>query len=177
MGPPRVPPGRGRGRARLVNGFEHEPVLAEAVAAVLLPAPGRLFLDGTVGGGGHSERLLLGGARVIGLDRDPRAVAAASARLARFGEAFRAIRADFRDARSVLGSLGIAGVDGALVDLGVSAQQLDEAARGFSFQRAGPLDMRMDRRQSLTAADLVNGLPVPELARLIRTLGEERWAG
>lgn len=158
-----------------MNGFEHEPVLAEAVAAVLLPAPGRLFLDGTVGGGGHSERLLLGGARVIGLDRDPRAVAAASARLARFGEAFRAIRADFRDARSVLGSLGIAGVDGALVDLGVSSPQLDDPARGFSFQRPGPLDMRMSG-EGETLGELLARVDERELCRILREYGEERFA-
>ncbi len=158
-----------------MNGFEHEPVLAEAVAAALLPGPGRLVLDGTVGGGGHSERLLLGGARVIGLDRDPRAVAAASARLARFGEAFRAIRADFRDARSVLGSLGIAGVDGALVDLGVSSPQLDDPARGFSFQRAGPLDMRMSG-EGETLGELLERVDERELCRMLREYGEERFA-
>ncbi len=158
-----------------MNGFEHEPVLAEAVAAILLPAPGRLLLDGTVGGGGHSERLLAGGARVIGLDRDPRAVAAASARLARFGEAFRAIRADFRDARSVLGSLGIAGVDGALVDLGVSSPQLDEPARGFSFQRAGPLDMRMSG-EGETLGEMLERIDERELCRILREYGEEPFA-
>ncbi len=158
-----------------MNGFEHEPVLAEAVAAALLPGPGRLVLDGTVGGGGHSERLLLGGARVIGLDRDPRAVAAASARLARFGEAFRAIRADFRDAGSVLGSLGIAGVDGALVDLGLSSPQLDDPARGFSFQRAGPLDMRMSG-EGETLGELLERVDERELCRILREYGEERFA-
>jgi 16S rRNA (cytosine1402-N4)-methyltransferase len=148
-----------------VNGFEHEPVLAEAVAAILRPAPGRLLLDGTLGGGGHAERLLLEGARVIGLDKDPRAIAAASARLARFGEAFRALRADFRDAGAVLESLGIAGVDGALVDLGVSSPQLDEPGRGFSFQRAGPLDMRMSG-EGETLGALLERVDERELCRI-----------
>ncbi len=158
-----------------MNGFEHEPVLAEEVAALLRPAPGRLVLDGTLGGGGHSERLLAGGARVIGLDRDPQAVAAASARLARFGEAFRALRADFRDARAVLGSLGIEGVDGALLDLGVSSPQLEDPGRGFSFQRAGPLDMRMSG-QGETLGELLERLDERELGRIIREYGEERFA-
>jgi 16S rRNA (cytosine1402-N4)-methyltransferase len=158
-----------------VNGFEHEPVLAEAVAAILRPAPGRLLLDGTLGGGGHAERLLLGGARVIGLDKDPRAIAAASARLARFGEAFRALRADFRDAGAVLASLGIAGVDGALVDLGVSSPQLDEPGRGFSFQRAGPLDMRMSG-EGETLGALLERVDERELCRILREYGQEPFA-
>ena len=158
-----------------MNGFEHEPVLSEPVASLLRPAPGRLLLDGTLGGGGHSERLLLAGARVIGLDRDPRAVAAASARLARFGEAFRALRADFRDARAVLDSLGVEGVDGALLDLGVSSPQLDDPGRGFSFQRAGPLDMRMSG-EGETLGELLERLDERELCRLLREYGEEPFA-
>ena len=111
--------------------FFHEPVLAREVVEVLRHAPGKLFLDGTLGGGGHTGLLLQEGARVIALDKDPRALAAATARLARFGEAFRAVRSDFRDAGAVLSALGISQVDGVLVDLGVSSPQLDEAARGF----------------------------------------------
>ncbi len=129
-----------------MTGFSHETVLPDEVVEILRPGAGKLLLDGTLGGGGHSERFLEKGARVIGVDRDPRALAAASARLARYGEAFRAVRADFRDAPEVLASLGLAGVDGALVDLGVSSPQFDEAERGFSFSRPGPLDMRMGRR-------------------------------
>ncbi|HYQ82091.1 MAG TPA: 16S rRNA (cytosine(1402)-N(4))-methyltransferase RsmH [Anaeromyxobacteraceae bacterium] len=158
-----------------MNGFEHEPVLAEEVASLLRPGPGRLLLDGTLGGGGHAERLLRAGASVIGLDRDPRAVAAASARLARFGEAFRALRADFREARAVLGSLGLAGVDGALVDLGVSSPQLDDPERGFSFQRAGPLDMRMSG-EGETLAELLERVDERELSRILREYGEEPFA-
>ena len=156
-------------------GFDHESVLAREAVALLRPAPGRIVLDGTLGGGGHAELLLAAGARVIGVDRDPRAVAAASARLARYGEAFRAVRADFRDARNVLSALGLAGVDGALVDLGVSSPQLDDPARGFSFREAGPLDMRMGG-EGETVAELLARVDVRDLERILREYGEEPFA-
>ena len=133
--------------------FVHASVLASEVVEILRPAPGKLLVDGTLGGGGHSELLLARGARVIGLDKDPRALAAATARLARWGEAFRAVRADFRDAKNVLSALGLAGVDGALVDLGVSSPQLDEAAHNLT-----------DARQQLPALR-------QELARILAQLG------
>jgi 16S rRNA (cytosine1402-N4)-methyltransferase len=155
--------------------YVHEPVLAKEVVEVLRPGPGRIFLDGTLGGGGHSGLLLEGGARVIALDKDPRALASASARLARFGEAFRAVRSDFRDAPAVLAALGLDGVDGALVDLGVSSPQLDDATRGFSFSRAGPLDMRMGE-EGETLADLLRRIDVRELARILEEYGEEPFA-
>jgi 16S rRNA (cytosine1402-N4)-methyltransferase len=142
---------------------------------VLRPQPGELFLDGTLGGGGHSGLLLEAGARVIALDKDPRALAAATARLARFGEAFRAVRSDFRDAKNVLAALGIRAVDGALVDLGVSSPQLDDAARGFSFSRPGPLDMRMGDRGE-TLEDLLRRIDERELARVLHEYGEEPFA-
>ncbi len=155
--------------------FCHEPVLAAEVVALLRPAPGKLLLDGTLGGGGHAELLLQGGASVIGIDKDPRALAAASARLARYGEAFRAVRADFRDAKNVLAALGLAGVDGALVDLGVSSPQLDDPARGFSFRDAGPLDMRMGS-EGETVAELLARVDERELARILAEYGEEPFA-
>ena len=158
-----------------MNGFEHVPVLENEVVEILRPAPGRILLDGTLGGGGHAERLLAKGARVIGLDRDPRALAAAGARLARYGEAFRAVRADFRDAREVLASLGLSGVDGALVDLGVSSPQLDDAGRGFSFSRPGPLDMRMSG-EGETLGELLARVDERELERVLREYGEEPFA-
>ena len=139
------------------------------------PAPGRLLLDCTLGGGGHAERFLEAGAQVIGLDRDPRAVAAARARLARFGEAFRAVRADFRDARGVLDALGLGEVDGTLADLGVSSPQLDEAERGFSFSRPGPLDMRM-AAEGETLGELLARVDEKELAGILRRYGEEPFA-
>jgi 16S rRNA (cytosine1402-N4)-methyltransferase len=155
--------------------FSHEPVLAREIVEVLRPQPGERFLDGTLGGGGHSGLLLEAGVQVIALDKDPRALAAASARLARFGEAFRAVRADFRDAKNVLAALGLSGVDGALVDLGVSSPQLDEAERGFSFSRAGPLDMRMGD-EGETLADLLRRIDERELARILHEYGEEPFA-
>ncbi|HET7752782.1 MAG TPA: 16S rRNA (cytosine(1402)-N(4))-methyltransferase RsmH [Anaeromyxobacteraceae bacterium] len=155
--------------------FRHETVLAEEVVRVLRPGPGRVVLDGTLGGGGHTERLLAEGAQVIGIDKDPRALAAASARLARWGAAFRAVRADFRDAKNVLSALGLQSVDGALVDLGVSSPQLDEAERGFSFREAGPLDMRMSS-EGETVADLLERVDERELARIISEYGEEPFA-
>jgi len=156
-------------------GYVHEPVLAREVVELLRPAPGMVILDGTLGGGGHSGLLLEGGARVIALDKDPRALASASARLARFGEAFRAVRADFRDAPAVLSALGLDGVDGALVDLGVSSPQLDDPSRGFSFQRAGPLDMRMSE-EGETLQGLLRRIDVRELARILHQYGEEPFA-
>ncbi len=155
--------------------FFHEPVLAREIVEVLRPAPGKLFLDGTLGGGGHTGLLLQEGARVIALDKDPRALAAATARLARFGEAFRAVRSDFRDAGAVLSALGIAAVDGALVDLGVSSPQLDDPGRGFSFSKAGPLDMRMGE-EGETLAGLLRRIDVRELERILREYGEEPFA-
>ncbi len=155
--------------------FVHESVLAREVVEILGPGPGRLLVDCTLGGGGHALRFLELGARVIGIDKDPRAVAAAQARLARFGEAFRAVRADFRDAKNVLAALGIASVDGALADLGVSSPQLDAPERGFSFSRAGPLDMRM-ASEGETLADLLRRIDERELARILDEYGEERFA-
>ncbi|WP_242339141.1 MULTISPECIES: 16S rRNA (cytosine(1402)-N(4))-methyltransferase RsmH [Anaeromyxobacter] len=155
--------------------FVHASVLPREIVEILRPEPGKLLLDGTLGGGGHSELLLERGARVIGLDKDPRALAAATARLARWGEAFRAVRADFRDAKNVLSALGLAGVDGALVDLGVSSPQLDQAERGFSFSRPGPLDMRMGE-EGERLEDLLRRIDERELARILREYGEEPFA-
>ncbi|HEX9398900.1 MAG TPA: 16S rRNA (cytosine(1402)-N(4))-methyltransferase RsmH [Anaeromyxobacter sp.] len=155
--------------------FVHESVLAREIVEALRPEPGKLLLDGTLGGGGHSLLLLERGASVIGIDKDPRALAAAKARLARFGEAFRAVRADFRDAKNVLDALGLAAVDGALVDLGVSSPQLDEAERGFSFSRPGPLDMRM-AEEGEPLRELLRRIDERELARILKEYGEEPFA-
>jgi len=157
------------------EGFVHEPVLAREVVELLRPGPGLLFLDGTLGGGGHSQLFLEAGSQVIGMDKDPRALAAASARLARYGEAFRAVRGDFRDAKNVLAALKLDGVDGALVDLGVSSPQLDDPSRGFSFREGGPLDMRMGP-EGQTLQDLLARLDERDLAHVIKTWGEESFA-
>lgn len=155
--------------------FVHEPVLATEVVELLRPGPDRTLLDCTLGGGGHSLLFLERGARVIGLDKDPRALAAAKARLARFGEAFRAVRSDFRDAKNVLDALGLGPVDGVLADLGVSSPQLDAPERGFSFSRAGPLDMRM-AGEGESLAGLLRRVDERELARILREYGEEPFA-
>ena len=155
------------------RGQYHLPVLGEATLAMLAPGPGKCFLDGTLGGGGHSESLLKAGAQVIGLDQDPQAIAFATQRLAPFGERIQVVRANFAEAGAVLDRLGIARVDGALLDIGVSSWQLDAPERGFSFQENGPLDMRMDPSAPTTAAEIVNTAEAEELARIFWTLGEE----
>jgi len=152
--------------------FRHEPVLAGEVTDFLRPASGRTIIDGTLGGGGHSSLLLKGGARVIAFDRDPEALAAARARLSEFGERFTALEGNFADAAELLSKEGVSEVDGILVDLGVSSHQLDTASRGFSFQREGPLDMRMGA-SGPTAADLVNTAGSSELAHIFREYGDE----
>jgi 16S rRNA (cytosine1402-N4)-methyltransferase len=158
-----------------VSEFVHETVLAREVVDILRPAPGKLLVDCTLGGGGHALLFLEQGARVIGIDKDPLALAAARARLARYGEAFRAVRADFRDAKNVLSALGIEPADGVLADLGVSSPQLEIAERGFSFSRPGPLDMRMGPEGEPLAA-LLRRVDERELARILREYGEEPFA-
>lgn len=152
--------------------FGHETVLLREAVSLLRPGAGRVIVDGTLGGGGHAEALLEQGAEVIGVDRDPRAIAAATERLARFGNRFRAVQGNFGELASILE----APVDGVLLDLGVSSPQLDDPSRGFSFQAEGPLDMRMGV-EGPTAAELIEQLEVGELERVLREYGEERFAG
>ncbi len=152
--------------------FRHLTVLADEAVALLAPREGSLVLDGTLGGGGHSELLLTQGARVVGIDRDPRAIAAAIVRLERFGERFVARCARYSEAGAILREVGAEGADGLLLDLGVSSPQLDEEARGFSFQADAPLDMRMGD-QGETAAELLARLDEEALANLLFELGEE----
>ncbi len=159
-------------RFSMSTSFRHESVLAGEVNDFLRPAPGRTIIDGTLGGGGHSGLLLKGGARVIAFDRDPEALAHSRAALAPYGESFTAVEGNFADAPAALAGLGIGSVDGILLDLGVSSHQLDTPERGFSFQREGPLDMRMGN-SGMTAADLVNTAEAAELARIFRTYGDE----
>ena len=145
----------------------------------LQPAPGRRYVDGTLGGGGHSEAILTASGpdgQVVGLDRDDEAITAASERLKRFGARLTARQASFADAREVLTEIGWDKVDGVILDLGVSSRQIDAAERGFSFRLGGRLDMRMDRRQSLDACRLVNTATVDELMRIFRAYGEEPQA-
>jgi len=151
----------------------HRPVLVEEAIELLAPRPGTLVIDGTCGGGGHTEAILRTGADVLALDQDPDAIAYASDRLAQFGGRATLRRANFRDAEKVLAELGISQIGGALLDLGVSSRQLENSDRGFSMMRNGPLDMRMDPGRELTAADIVNGYSEEDLTRLFRDLGEE----
>ncbi|HXV20586.1 MAG TPA: 16S rRNA (cytosine(1402)-N(4))-methyltransferase RsmH [Desulfuromonadales bacterium] len=160
--------------------FSHLSVLPEEVLALLDPVPGGIYLDGTVGGGGHARLILEASApdgRLIGLDRDPSALRKAAEVLAPFGDRVVLRHRNFSEATGVLTELGINGLDGMLLDLGVSSHQLDEASRGFSFRGEAPLDMRMDPTHGPTAADLVNTAAAEELTRIFREYGEERWAG
>ncbi len=152
--------------------FRHEPVLAAEIVDFLRPSSAMSILDGTLGGGGHSGLLLKAGARVIGTDRDPDALAHTREHLASFGDRFTALEANFAEAPAALASIGVTHLDGILLDLGVSSYQLDTPTRGFSFQREGPLDMRMGH-SGQTAADLVNTMSAGELAQIFRQYGEE----
>jgi len=155
----------------------HEPVLTREVLLLLAPERGGLFVDCTVGAGGHSLALLEAGAtRLIGLDRDPAALAIASETLKIFHGRADLVHADFRELDAVLDARGIATIDGALADLGVSSMQLDTPNRGFSFQRDEPLDMRMDRTAPRNAQDLIREATEKELADVIYEYGEERYA-
>jgi 16S rRNA (cytosine1402-N4)-methyltransferase len=151
----------------------HESVLLRETVDALQPVPGAVIVDCTLGGGGHTEALLQAGARVIGLDQDPDAISFASNRLIAFGDQFTPVRSSFSELRARLDELGIEEVDGILLDLGVSSHQLDTPERGFSFQREGPLDMRMDPTSPVTAAALVNTMSAEQLERIFKTYGEE----
>ncbi len=161
-------------RARGGGATYHRSVLLEEATHYLEPAPGKLFLDGTLGGGGHSEALLRLGAKVIGLDQDPAALSFARARLDQYRDNFGAIQGNFSEFGEILETVGIRGLDGILLDLGVSSHQLDEAERGFSFAKDGPLDMRMNPDAEVTAAELVNTCDEAELARIFYHYGEEK---
>jgi 16S rRNA (cytosine1402-N4)-methyltransferase len=151
----------------------HRPVLAEEVVKLLAPKPGSLVVDGTCGGGSHTEALLRSGADVLALDQDPDAVQHVTKQLAQFGQRVTVRQTNFRHVHKVLDELGIGTIGGALLDLGVSSRQLENAERGFSLARNGPLDMRMDPRNELTAATVVNEYSAEQLTRLFRELGEE----
>ena len=142
------------------------------VVAALQPAPGRVFADGTLGGGGHTQALLDAGARVFGIDRDDDALAAAGARLAGFGDRFRAVKGNFKD----MPSLVPGPLDGILLDLGVSSWQLDSPERGFSYMNDAPLDMRMDQSDSLSAFRVVNEYPEDRLRDILFRYGEEKFS-
>jgi 16S rRNA (cytosine1402-N4)-methyltransferase len=154
---------------------DHVPVMRAETLAALAPERGGVFVDCTVGAGGHAAALLDAGAtRLIGIDRDAEALAVARERLQRWGDRVELVQADYRRLDEVLDARGVTLVDGVLADLGVSSLQLDGEGRGFSFQRDEPLDMRADRSAGITAAELIAGLTETELADLIYGFGEER---
>jgi 16S rRNA (cytosine1402-N4)-methyltransferase len=160
-----------------MTAYVHEPVMAAETIALLAPSRGGLFVDCTVGLGGHARLLLEAGAsKVLGLDRDPEALQIARERLEAFGDRVELVHADYRELGRVLDDRGVTGVDGALADLGVSSMQLDAEGRGFSFRRDEPLDMRMDQSQGPTAADLLERVDEEALANLIFEYGEERYS-
>jgi 16S rRNA (cytosine1402-N4)-methyltransferase len=161
-----------------VSAFHHLSVLPDEVIRFLEPMAGKTYLDGTLGGGGHSSLILekASGAKLIGIDRDRAALAAAGARLAMHGDRVRLLHGDFADVARLLSTLGISELDGFILDLGVSSHQLDTRERGFSFQQDAPLDMRMDTSSGETAAELINELPEAELEQIISHYGEDRWA-
>jgi 16S rRNA (cytosine1402-N4)-methyltransferase len=155
----------------------HEPVMVPQVLDLLSPSRGGLFVDCTVGAGGHSKALLEAGAtRILGLDRDPVALAAAADALASFRNRVELVHADYRELERVLDERGISNVEGALADLGVSSMQLDGEGRGFSFRRDEPLDMRMDPTRGETAAALLQAADEEEIADAVFRFGEERYS-
>ncbi len=157
--------------------YHHTPVLLREVIAGLQPRPGGQYIDGTVGGGGHAAAILEASApdgRLLGIDCDPAALAAAATRLAPYGARVTLVRGSFREIERLATAAGFVRVQGVALDLGVSSYQLDTPERGFSFQASAPLDMRLDPDAPVTAADLVNNLPERDLADLIFRYGEER---
>jgi 16S rRNA (cytosine1402-N4)-methyltransferase len=155
---------------------QHVPVLYQEVLTNLDPVPGGLYVDGTVGAGGHSRGILLASSpdgQLLGLDRDPVALQAATEALAEFGQRATLVQGSYADLKTHLNNLNWHTVDGILLDLGLSSLQLDQPERGFSFRLDGPLDMRFDPGQSLQASDLVNHASKEELAELIFKYGEE----
>ena len=152
----------------------HLPVMVAEVLDVLQPSAGKLIVDGTAGGGGHSRALLDAGAKIIALDRDLGAITYCTQHLVGYdGGQVQVLRSNYRDLGRVLDNLGVEKIDGILLDLGTSSRQLDAPERGFSFQKEGPLDMRMDQSTGTSAADLVNHSAPEELIRMFRLYGEE----
>lgn len=159
--------------------FKHKSVLLDETIEALNIRPEGIYVDGTLGGGGHSYeicRRLSGKGRLIGIDQDAAAIEAAQERLGEFKDKVTVIRSNYCDMRKELAAIGITAVDGIVLDLGVSSYQLDTADRGFTYREDAPLDMRMDQRQSMTARDIVNGYSEIELYRVIRDYGEEKFA-
>src|SRR5438067_2139432 len=176
----RHPDGSGSvGGLEVSEGFEHRPVMLDEIVELFRPVPPGLIVDATVGGGGHARALLdaLPRHRLLGLDRDEEALVAANVTLAGFEDRVTLRRARFDRLKAMVKEAGDEAVVAVLFDLGVSSPQVDRADRGFSYSHDGPLDMRMDRTQSLTAADVLNTYPVERLTSLLYDYGDERFAG
>ena len=159
--------------------FTHKSVLLEECIENLKIRPEGIYVDGTLGGGGHSYeicRRLSDKGRLIGIDQDAAAIAAAGKRLEQYADRVTIVRSNYCSMKDVLAKLEISSVDGVILDLGVSSYQLDDAGRGFTYREDAPLDMRMDQRQSLCARDVVNLYSEMELYRIIRDYGEDRFA-
>ena len=159
--------------------FSHKSVLLNETIEGLKIKPDGVYVDGTLGGGGHSFEIaarLNEKGRLVGIDQDEAAIEAAGNRLSEFGSRVTIVRSNYRNTKSVLASLGITGIDGMMLDLGVSSYQLDTEERGFSYRFDTPLDMRMDQRQSLTAKNIVNEYSETELFHVIRDYGEDKFA-
>ena len=160
------------------HGFVHKSVLLYETVGRLNIKPGGIYVDGTLGGGGHAYEVCkrLGGGRLIGIDQDADAIRAAGERLAPFKDKVTIVRSNYQNIENVLKELNIEKVDGIYLDLGVSSYQLDTASRGFTYREDAPLDMRMDQRNPTTAADIVNGYSEMELFHIIRDYGEDNFA-
>ncbi|MGN9018714.1 16S rRNA (cytosine(1402)-N(4))-methyltransferase RsmH [Lachnospiraceae bacterium HCP1S3_C3] len=159
--------------------FNHKSVLLEETVDSLNVKSGGIYVDGTLGGGGHSYQILKrmnGKGRLIGIDQDEDAICAATERLREYGDMVTIVRDNYCNIKNVLDNLGITGVDGIVLDLGVSSYQLDTSERGFSYMEDGPLDMRMDNRKNITAEDIVNDYSEMELFHIIRDYGEDKFA-
>ena len=157
----------------------HTSIMLEEVVGFLEPSPGKVYLDGTLGTGGHAEALLEKSAptgKVVGIDADAESIEIARERLAPYGDRILLVHGRYEQARDILSQHGLSKVDGVLLDLGISRVQLEMSERGFSFSREGPLDMRMDRTCGVPADRFLQGLPEDQMALLFRTYGEERWA-
>ena len=161
-----------------VSEFSHISVLFNESISALNVCENGLYADGTLGGGGHSEGILMqnDSCRLIGIDQDTDAITAASARLSRFGDRVRVVNSNFSQIKDVLQSLGVDKIDGAVLDLGVSSYQLDNAQRGFSYMKDAPLDMRMNKNADFDAYKLINEYSEEELSRVFFEYGEEKWS-
>lgn len=158
--------------------FKHISVLLEESVKYLRAEEGGIYADGTLGGGGHSYRILSQSdcSRLIGIDQDIEAIGAAKERLKEFGDRVTYVNRNFCEIKSILDDLGVEKIDGAVIDLGVSSYQLDNAERGFSYMHDAPLDMRMDRRVALSAYEVVNSYSAEDLTKIFYEYGEEKWS-